>query len=216
MAWMETERQALVQTLHGTDPDAPTLCGGWNVSRLLAHLVLRDQEPWKLVGDILRRDPPGREKALGVLAEEARTDAGYRALVDRFAAGPAAWSPVGWGGDAANLIEYVVHHEDIRRGAGDVPPRELPRGEEAELRRRLPVMAKLLYLRSPVGVVLELPTGEQARVRSGEKYVTVSGGIVELVLHTLGRRKNARVDIAGDFEAQRAFARFTSPNRPQG
>ena len=29
--------------------------------------------------------------------------------------------------EALNLVEYVVHHEDLRRGSGPVPPRELLR-----------------------------------------------------------------------------------------
>ena len=208
MAWMETERTALVQTLHSSDPEAPTLCEGWNVSRLLAHLILREQQPWKIAGDLMRRDPPGSEQSLGRLAAEAGTDAGYRGMIDRFAGGPAVWSPMRWGGDAANLIEYVVHHEDVRRGSGDAPARRLPDGQEREMRRRLPLMARMGYRRCPVGVVLALPTGEQTRVRSGDQEVVLSGEVTELALHSLGRRQAARIEISGDPEIVELFDRF--------
>ncbi|MEB7504437.1 TIGR03085 family metal-binding protein [Arthrobacter koreensis] len=197
MAWMETEREAMVRTLHGTDPQAPTLCEGWNVSRLLAHLVMREERPWMMVGDAVRRDKPGHEHSLNALAAQAGTEPGYRELVDRFAAGAQGISPMRWGGDAVNLLEFFVHHEDIRRGTGEAAPRGIPAGEEAELRRRLPLMARMGYLRSPVGVVVQLPGGEQARVRRGDAPVTITGPVTELALHAMGRRSAARVEISG-------------------
>ena len=208
MAWMETERQAMVQTLHGSDPSAPTLCAGWNVRRLLAHLIVREERPWMMVADGIRRDKPGQEKSLDPLVAAAGTEEGYRRLVDRFAAGGTGLSPVRWGGDAANLLEFVVHHEDIRRGTGAAPARELPEGEQQEIRRRLPLMARISYLRSPVGVLLELPGGEQARVHRGGNPVTITGDVVELALHTMGRRSAARVEVAGDPEAVKLFRTF--------
>ena len=197
MAWMEAEREAMVRTLHATDPQAPTLCEGWNVSRLLAHLIMREERPWKMVGDGLRRDAPGQERSLNPLAAQARTEFGYHQLVDRFAAGAQGISPVRLGGDAVNLLEFFVHHEDIRRGSGEAEPRELPEGQERELRRRLPLMARMGYRRSPVGVVLELPGGEQARVRRGDPAVTITGPVSELALHAMGRRSAARVEVSG-------------------
>lgn len=197
MAWMETEREAMVRTLHAADPQAPTLCEGWNVSRLLAHLIVREERPWRMAGDTVRRDKPGQEHSLDPLAAQAGTETGYRELVDRFAAGARGFSPVRWGGDAVNLLEFFVHHEDIRRGTGEAEPREMPEGELLELRRRLPLMARMGYLRSPVGVVLQLPGGEQARVRRGDPAVTITGPVTELALHAMGRRSAAQVEISG-------------------
>lgn len=208
MAWMETEREAMVRTLHGADPKAPTLCEGWTVSRLLAHLIMREERPWKMIGDEIRRDQPGREHSLNTLVEQAGTEHGYRSLVDRFAAGAQGFSPMRLGGDAVNLLEFFVHHEDIRRGTGNAEPRELPEGEERELRRRLPLMARMGYLRSPVGVLLQLPGGEQARVRRGEPAVTIIGPAGELALHAMGRRPAARVEISGTPESVDRFRSF--------
>ncbi|MER1995727.1 MAG: TIGR03085 family metal-binding protein [Arthrobacter sp.] len=209
MAWMETEREAMVRTLHATDPQAPTLCEGWNVSRLLAHLIMREERPWRMIGDGIRRDKPGREHSLNALVEQAGTESGYRSLVDRFAAGAQGFTPMRWGGDAVNLLEFFVHHEDIRRGTGDAGARELPEGEERELRRRLPLMARMGYLRSPVGVVLQLPGGEQAKVRRGEPAVTITGPVAELALHAMGRQAAARVEVSGVPQAVAGFRSFT-------
>ncbi|MER2135612.1 MAG: TIGR03085 family metal-binding protein [Arthrobacter sp.] len=209
MAWMETEREAMVRTLHATDPQATTLCEGWNVSRLLAHLIMREERPWKMLGDRIRRGEAGQEHSLNPLVAQAGTELGYRQLVDRFAAGAQGISPVRWGGDAVNLLEFFVHHEDIRRGPGEAEPRELPESQERELRRRLPVTARMGYLRSPVGVVLELPSGEQARVRRGDSAVTITGPVSELALHAMGRRSAARVEVSGAPGAVDRFRSFT-------
>lgn len=205
MAWMETEREAMVRTLHAADPHAPTLCDGWNVSRLLAHLIVREERPWAMAGDVVRRDKPGQEHSLDPLVAQAATETGYRQLVDRFAAGSRGFSPMRWGGDTANLLEFFVHHEDVRRGTGHAEPRELPEGELRELRRRLPLMARLGYRRSPVGVVLQVPGGEQVTVRKGEPAVTITGPVTELALHAMGRRTAAQVRISG---APGCVARF--------
>ncbi|KPN21613.1 MULTISPECIES: TIGR03085 family metal-binding protein [unclassified Arthrobacter] len=208
MAWMETERQAMVRTLHGTDPSAPTLCAGWTVARLLAHLIVREEQPWKMAGDAIRRDRPGQETSLNPLVAEAATEQGYRRLVDRFAAGGRGFSVMRFSGDAANLLEFVVHHEDVRRGAGEPAPRQLPPGELAEIRRRLPLMARVGYRRSPVGVLLELPSGEQARVRRGDRPVTIRGDVTELALHAMGRRSAARIDLSGEPDSLEQFESF--------
>ena len=130
MAWMETERQAIVRTLHGTDPSAPTLCAGSTVARLLAHLIVREEHAAvEDRRDAIRRAPAGPGNSLNPLVAEAATEQGYRRLVDRVAAGGRGFSVMRFSGDAANLLEFVVHHEDVRRGAGEPAPRQLPPGE---------------------------------------------------------------------------------------
>ena len=56
--------------------------------------------------------------------------------------------------EALNLVEYVVHHEDLRRGAGPVPPRDLPSAELDEILRRAKPVFKRAYRKAPVGVEL--------------------------------------------------------------
>ena len=203
MGWVETERTELVRTLREADPLAPTLCEGWDVRRLLAHLVLREHAPWKIAADVVRRPKPGEEKHLGEEAAAAATDHGYAALVDRFAAGPGRFSP--FRADAANLVEYVIHHEDIRRGAGGAAPRDLPAGQQQALWKQLGLMARMGYRTAPVGVELALPGFGRRRVRPGSPAVLVSGNVVDLALHAMGRRTAANVSVEGSGEAVRAF-----------
>jgi uncharacterized protein (TIGR03085 family) len=207
MAWTETERAALVATFRHADPEAPTLCEGWNVRRLLAHLVQREHSPWRRAGDELRKSAPGAEKNLGPLADSARTPEGYQALLQRFAAGTSSWSPMTWLGDAVQLLEYVVHHEDVRR-ATDPPadPRVLPPGEEQALWQRLGGLAKLAYRGCPVGVELALPDGRRRTVRKGPDAVLLTGAAVELALHAFGRHGAAHVRVDGSPDAVRKFA----------
>lgn len=206
MAWMEVERAALVQTLLEADPDAPTLCEGWTVRDLTAHLVAREHMPLRHALDQLERRAPGTERFQGRLADGARTPDGYRALVDRFAAGIPAWSPVGWPGDAAHLVEYVVHHEDVRRAGPDpAEPRLLPTDLVLAVWERLAPLATIAYRSSPVGVVLAVPGGPRRVVRRRPDAVVVLGDPVELALHALGREEAAEVEVLGRDEVVDRF-----------
>jgi uncharacterized protein (TIGR03085 family) len=120
MAYVTVEKQALIATLRDADPDADTLCTGWTTRRLLAHLVQREQNQLHQISDAIARKPPGEEPGLTRLVEGATTQESYQDLVSRFEAGPARWTPMSWAAEKLNLYEYVVHHEDIRRG-GIVP-----------------------------------------------------------------------------------------------
>jgi uncharacterized protein (TIGR03085 family) len=206
MGWAQTEKKALVETLRRTDPEAPTLCAGWNTRRLLAHLVQREQDPRGTLGDALRRAEPGQEKHLGRLADGAVTPEGYAALVDRFVAGPPRWSPLSWASEQVNLLEYVIHHEDVRRGAATSPgPRVLPEHERQRLWQQLPLLARLRYRSAPVGVVLAQLSGARATVKKGADAVTLTGDPVELALYASGRRRAAHVQVAGPPEAVGRF-----------
>lgn len=198
MPWMEDERAAVVATARDTDPDAPTLCEGWTARHLLAHLVEREHQPWLVAVDLVEGRPPGQERFMSRIVEEAAGPAGYRALVDRFAGGPPAWSPIGLAGDRMNLLEYVVHHEDLRRvGSSPAPPRELPAKKEAAVWRNLAAAAKLPLRKSPVGIVLDAPGHGQIQPRTGELTVILSGAPVELLLWVFGRRDVAAVEMQG-------------------
>lgn len=198
MPWVQDERQALATTLASTDPDQPTLCEGWTVRHLLAHLVQREREPLSRFADQLARPVPGHEKRMGRLVDGARSPEGYDALVTRFARGPSRLSPMGWADEAVNLLEYVIHHEDVRRGAGRTPEaRPLPTKEQAAIWSRLRLMARLGYRRAPVGVELALPSGERYRAREAADAVLLTGDPVELLLHASGRRRAANVELTG-------------------
>lgn len=206
MPWALKERTALITTLRAANPDGPTLCEGWNVRRLLAQLVQREQDLVGTVGDQLTRDKPGREHNLTKLTDAARTPDGYAALVDRFGQGAPAWSPLSWATEQINLLEYVVHHEDIRR-AGIAPsePRVLPDSQQQSVWGPLSVLGRLVYLRCPVGVTLAQPGGKTKVVKKAEPAVTLTGEPVELALYANGRRGVARVEVTGPPEAVERF-----------
>jgi uncharacterized protein (TIGR03085 family) len=206
MTWTTIEQQALAETFRTSDPDGPTLDEGWTVRHLLAHLVQREQDLVGATKDIVRRRPPGQEKELGRLVDGARTPAGYSALVERFLAGPSRWSPFRWAGDRLNLLEYVVHHEDVRRGSlGAVAPRSLPDGQLDALWGQLPAVGRMKFRGAPVGVTLEWPGHQVQVVKRAEPGVVLRGQPVELALYATGRREAAEVGVLGD---PTAVARF--------
>ena len=57
-------------------------------------------------------------------------------------------------------------------------------------------MGRLFYRRSPVGVAVRRPTGEQAVIKTGRGLVTIEGEPGEIVLHAFGRDA-ARVELRG-------------------
>jgi uncharacterized protein (TIGR03085 family) len=209
MGWVTQEKQALVETLRTADPDADTLCAGWDVRRLLAHLVQREQAPLPSLTDAVARKPPGDEPGLTRLTEAAATPTGYQDLVSRFVAGPPRWSPMSWAAEKINLVEYVIHHEDIRRGGADpAAPRTLPAGQSKAVWDQLGVFARLSLRSAPGGVRLATPDGASRTVKKGAG-VTLTGDPAELALFVSGRRAAARVEITGSESAVAAFTAQT-------
>ncbi|WP_309134558.1 TIGR03085 family metal-binding protein [Cellulomonas sp.] len=200
MTWHETERAWLADTLRATAFDAPTLCAGWQARHLAAHLVLREKAPRAGVGVVGTAATRGPEAAVQRLAEDVHDAASYAALVDAFAARPARWSPLSWAGDAVNASEYFIHTEDLRRGAGAVPPRDLPDGLRELLWRQLLRMAPVRLRRLGPGLVLVRPDGVRSavhRARAGHGTVVARGDVGELVLAVSGRLQAADVRLEG-------------------
>lgn len=113
------ERAALISDLAGVPAgkwSTPSLCPGWDVHDVLAHLVA-DAKTSKLgfVGDMLKaRFNFDRANDNGIAAEKrpdpAQTLAAFAAVQDRTTSAPA---PL-----ATRLVEVIVHGEDIRRPLG--------------------------------------------------------------------------------------------------
>jgi len=210
MTWHRTARAQLAEALIDAGPDAPTLCEGWQSRHLAAHLVLREHSPLAGAGIVVPALAARTERAIEQLADAARSEGAYRDLVSRVASEPAAWSPVSWAGEQMNLVEFFVHTEDVRRGAGPVPPRELVPEHVEALWGALLRGASMFYRRVPAGVVLVRPDGLRRRVRrapGGHGTVVIRGEVGELLLHAFGRGAAAEVRIEGapqDLEAIRA------------
>ena len=201
MPWHPLERAALAQALREAGPDAPTLCTGWRSRHLAAHVVLRESAPLVAAGIAFRPLNRRTERAIQETGDRASDQTSYADLVARVARGPGRWNPMRFYGEAGNLLELFVHTEDVRRGAGPVPPLPLAPAHVDALRARLAGQASLLYRRAPVGIVMVVPGGPRRAVRrprGDAGTVLVRGEVGELVLHAFGREGAARVDILGD------------------
>jgi uncharacterized protein (TIGR03085 family) len=195
------EREGLSDTLLRVGPESPTLCQGWNAADLAAHLVIRDASPVAAAGILLK-------PLAGYTArrqQAVRDGNPYEQLVQKVRQGPPPWSPMRIGAldEAANTVEFFVHHEDLRRGAGEEPRRLDPDLSDA-LWLRLRKGAKLMFRSAPVGVTLvRAEAADQPRQTVVAKHanpamVTVTGPVGELLLFACGRKDPAQVELSGD------------------
>jgi uncharacterized protein (TIGR03085 family) len=200
MTWHEVERAALVDALLAVPYDAPTLCEGWQARHLAAHVVLREHSPAVGLELAVPRLNVRSDAAVEKRAALVTDDASYAELVDEVAHGAPVWHPGRWAGDLTNVTEFYVHTEDVRRGAGPVPPRALEPGLVDALWRQVQTAARLRLRRVPVGVVLVRPDGVRRRVhapREGRGAVVVRGDVGELLLWLTGRTQAADVRFEG-------------------
>ncbi len=211
MSYARDERTALCALLDETGPEAPTLCEGWRTKHLAAHLVLRERRPDAAAG-ILGGPLAGHTARVTELLA-SRTP--FAKLVEQIRTGPPALSFFRIRGvdERANLVEYFVHHEDVRRAADGWEPRGVRDGLADALWQRLR-MGRMLFRRAPVGVELvrdDLTAGPgQQPVRMTAKartpVVTVTGHPAELIMWALGRTTAARVRLDGSTEAVRRLS----------
>src|SRR5262249_19911749 len=210
VSYARDERTALCALLDKTGPGAPTLCDGWRTVDLAAHLVRRERRPDAAAGLM-----GGREGPHGRVTEMLSSRTPFPHLVQLIRTGPPALSVYRLPGmeERLNLVEFFVHHEDVRRGADGWQPRDLSNGLSDALWHRLSA-SKLLFRRSPVGV--ELARGGLSE-RGGERQVrrtarartpvvTVTGHPAELILWALGRTGAAQVRLDGNTDAVRQLS----------
>ncbi|MDT0165038.1 TIGR03085 family metal-binding protein [Actinotalea sp. AC32] len=214
MAWHLQERSATVAALREAGPGAPTLCEGWRTEHLAAHLVLRESSP-AAVGVVVPGLAARTERLTQALGDRSTRPDAWERLLARVAGGPPVWHPLRWVGDAAQLVEFHVHAEDVRRGGPDgalVAPRDLPPAHEAALWGHLRRMSRLLLHRSPVRLLLTEPSGRTiaAGARDGD-LVEVQGRPGELVLWAFDRPQVAHVRLVGPPPALDALAHFRAP-----
>lgn len=194
--FVATERGALSDTFAAVGPGQPTLCEGWQTRDLLQHLVIRDAGPLRAV--------PLRGRAF----DDGVRDADWAELIGRFRDGPPVGSPFRLPGaeGAANLEEFFVHHEDIRRARPGWSRRALPEDIEDAIWRRLrSPLGRLAARRSEVGVHIQRSDGAHATLRAHRPGVVVTGLASELLLFLFGRQRAAEVELHGPAEAQRSL-----------
>ncbi len=192
----QRERAELCELFLRVGPDAPTLCEGWTTRHLAAHLALRERDlragPGIVLGGIFARITDK------LMAKEMRRV--YENIVARVRVpppGPLSIAPVR---AAVSFVEYLVHHEDVRRANGEGPRSDRP-DLQAATWKQLSRLAKLMALKAHTGRTLELvatgTTSGQLRAGKGP-VVTLTGEPVELLLYLEGRRAAAQVVTSGE------------------
>ena len=120
----------LLATLTPAQWDAPSLCAGWRVRDVVAHMFSYEElGPVGLVGRFLRGGVlPDRVNAVGVRAYAGHSPGDLLALVTAHLR-PRGLT-AGFGGRIA-LTDGVIHHQDIRRALG--LPRDIPAARMTEV-----------------------------------------------------------------------------------
>lgn len=191
------ERAALVETMRGTGPDAPTLCEGWNTRDLAAHLVVREARP-EAAGVVV--------PALAARLETLRvrqTERPWPELLDVIESGPPWYSPLRIADTVANTAEYLVHHEDVRRAGDGWSRREFEQRDLDRLWTLSTLIARTLLRKVPARIDLCVPQtagmSGAASVSAGAAlapFVTVTADPVELLLWAFGRDQ-VEIEISG-------------------
>jgi uncharacterized protein (TIGR03083 family) len=118
-SFVHTERQALIDDLESLTPEQwaqPSLCPGWDVHDVLAHLVdtAKTTRLGFVRGLIAAKFDFDTDNARGIERERGATPAAtlaeFRRVRDETKTPPAAL--------ATRLVEAIVHGEDIRRPLG--------------------------------------------------------------------------------------------------
>ncbi len=203
------QRGQLADALLAAGPQAPTLCEGWTTRDLAAHLVVRERRPDASSGIVLRPLAGWGEH----VRRQYRDTHSYVDLVAMVRSVP-WWSLLNLAplDEATNLLEFFVHHEDVRRGQVGWSPRELEPGLVEALWRRLPGLARLTLRRFGAPVAVQAPGfgwftagaadgdaaadgGGAAATDGGRHRIEVRGEPGELILFFFGRQRASLVDV---------------------
>lgn len=205
MTLATSERAALCDLFDLRGPAAPTLCQGWLTHDLAAHLWIRESDPIGASGIVAKPMSGVLDRRMA----EVKQRWGFAELVDRIRSGPPRFSVFSLPGvdEQANAAEFFIHHEDVRRaGEHPEPPRDLGGDAEDWMWKRLHLLARGLFRRARVGVVLERSGAEgrcepdAIRAASGSTIVTLIGRPSELILYSSGRTGAAQVSLVGEPE----------------
>jgi uncharacterized protein (TIGR03085 family) len=194
------ERLELCDLFDELGPSVPTLLEGWTAHDLAAHIVLRERDlvagPCLVLPGYFQRFAEQRRVRLAKRKDFTR-------LVARIRSGPpVGFFRIGWVRALANLNEFFVHHEDVRRANGQGPRRLTPAMDAAlwrNVRRGSYYLSRRLH-----GCGLEVEwagTSERMIARAGEPTARISGPPAELLLYIFGRQAVAQVEVIGPPEA---------------
>ncbi|MBA3489984.1 MAG: TIGR03085 family protein [Longispora sp.] len=181
------ERHNLADLLDQVGPDAPTLSGEWTTRDLAAHLVIRERRPDAGPGLVVPALSGWTER----VRQGAMKDHDYPELIKLVRERPWWIGPVD---EVINLMEYFVHHEDIRRAVPEFKPRDLDKGYEQALWNRLHSAAGAMMHGHPANLVAP---GFGEKVVGSAPTVTITGAPGELILFAYGRQAVAQLDLDG-------------------
>jgi uncharacterized protein (TIGR03085 family) len=196
------ERAVLCDLLEHVGPSAPTLCEGWDTYHLVAHL--RGRESANPLRQVASSIPKLGNRSVDDLV--SRND--FSSLVDEVRAGPPRRSlfAVAKLEPLLNVLEFFVHHEDVRRGSPGWEPRMLPRWADDQIWAKVVGLGRLTQRRAPTGVLLERrDTGETRRVSKGDDAAVVRGMPGEIALYLMGRQRASRAELLGSPTATSLF-----------
>lgn len=201
MGVAKDEREQLCDLFTEVGPDQPTLCGQWLTKDLAAHLVVRERRLDAAPGILLAPLAGYTQRVQDSYASKP-----WAELVDLVRTGPPRYSPVAIGpvDELVNSGEFLVHHEDVRRGKPGWEPRPADEARDRSAWAGAVRVAKMTLRKSSVGVVLRTPAGAEVTAKAGADPVVVLGEPVELLLYVFGRDES-RVDLAGDASAVTAL-----------
>jgi len=203
------EREQLCDLLDELGPAGLTVLHPWTTRDLAAHLLLRENDPLAAPGLVV----PGAWARLAERRRRDLTSSPYADLIENLRRGP-PWGmfrlpPVR---RVANLNEFFVHHEDVRRANGG-NPRTLPSGEDRSLFRNVASARRLMAMRTR-DFRLDIEwAGTDTAIRShgDAPRVRLRGLPGDLLLYLFGRESVAHVDVAGSSDA---IERFQHRPRP--
>ena len=197
LAFDMQERLALCDLFERLGAGAPTLIEGWTTRDLAAHLVLRERD--LIAGPCIVLPGPFQRFAERRRVRLARQKE-FGWLVARIRSGPPpGFFRIGWVRSLANLNEFFVHHEDVRRANGLGPRDTLTPALQAALWRNV-CRGRRFLSRRLRGVGLEIEwagTDERMTVRRADPTVRLSGPPGELLLYLFGRQAAAQVEVIG-------------------
>ncbi len=183
-ATVHAERRALASDLERLEPGqwgTPSLCDGWTVHDVLAHLVAsaKTTRLGFMTGLVRARFDFDRENAAGIARERGATPAdtlaGFRSVLDRTDTPPAPLE--------TRLVEAVVHGEDIRRPLGLAGTYPLDAVDQA-LRHQVRTSTSFGGAREHLAGLRLAPTDTDATIGSG---LPVQGSALALLLAISGR-----------------------------
>ncbi|QQS27016.1 maleylpyruvate isomerase family mycothiol-dependent enzyme [bacterium] len=200
------ERQFLVKILQGLTNKqwrGDTLCAGWTVEDLAAHLIVRER------GSILARAGimlpflhDYHDGAIKNMKQMSHVD-----MIERLS------HPPGWVKRLSyNVVEFYVHNEDILRG--DLKQARVPSDElEWALSGFVMQLGRFAFRRVEGGfwlIIHDESSGSVHEWQVGKKSqnmpeLDISAPVGELTLLFMGRGRHARVDVRGSEEAKRLY-----------